>query len=485
MKKKLVSLLLCMALLCAALPALADLDAAFEAGTLKLAEADNPFTPAAADFELTEDMLAAVKELSPETDVPAMVEEALKAGPPTVLSLAPSGNAAILELAGYGVCFSEGKYHVIWPGATRGVEDTYGNRKDFFTRFAGKYRTSFDDYSGVIWSPDGRYVAVSNQYVLFGSAKLGILAPMVIDVSTGETILLEAIPTAEKGIRHSISAACFSRDGRYLYYIIYGRFEDGRIRLCRCDLATGETEILLKSDERAFVPPLRELADGSLLLSDNNQTKLAEFGSVYRFAEKDGEWTLGHIEGTATVRYISPSRLFYSEKSGFAVALDSTLLIDRYSFQLFRPEEDFAGFDRILCLSEEKDEVVSLTGAEWEAAVNAALEVPCDEDPRPRSFTYAQLPYRGIEYAVMSPDGNYLLAVTKSTTGPKPDITRDVLLIRLSDLAVRKVDGPDAMSIVLGAQLNWRRAIEWNTDTLVIVTAAGADNYQVGTYQFE
>ena len=37
--------------------------------------------------------------------------------------------------------------------------------------------------------------------------------------------------------------------------------EDARICLCRCDLATGETEALLKSEERAFIPPLRELAE--------------------------------------------------------------------------------------------------------------------------------------------------------------------------------------------------------------------------------
>ena len=482
MKKKLVSLLLCMALLCTALPALADLDAAFEAGTLKLKETATPYTPAVSDFELTDDMLAALKELAPETDVPAMLEEALAGDSLTVLSLAPSGNAAILELAGYGVCCYEGEYHLIWPGADRGVEDIYGNRKDFFTRFAGKYHVSIDDYSGVIWSAAGRYVAVSNMYILFGSAKVGILAPMVIDVTTGGMILLDAFP-ADKGLGSTVSAACFSRDGKYLYYVLYGRFEDGRVRLCRCDLATGETEILLRTEERAFIPPLRELADGSLLLSDNNQTRLKEFGSVYHFAEKDGEWTLEHIEGPATVRYTSPNRLFYSEKSGYAVTLNCTLLTNHYSFQVFRPGEDFAGFDRILCLSEEKEEVLSLTGAEFEDAVNAAVEQNSDKNSR--ANTYALLPYRCIDYAVMSPDGNYLLAVTCSTEAPMADPVRDLLMIRLSDLAVRKVDGPDAKSIILSTFLGWRRAIEWNTDTLIIATVDASNDCSVKTWQFE
>ena len=255
MMKKLVSLLLSITLLCIALPALADLDTAFEAGNLKLTETGSVYTPAVSDFDLTDDMLAVLAELAPDLDVAATLKDALTGGPPTVLSLAPSGNAAILELAGYGICCSEGKYHIIYPGATWGVEDTYSNRKDFFMRFAGKYHTSIDDYSGVIWSPDGRYVAISNMYVLFGSAKVGILAPMIIDVSTGEIILLDAFPT-DKGFGQTVSAACFSRDVKYLYYVLYGRFEDARVRLCRCDLTTGETDVLLKTEERAFIPPL-------------------------------------------------------------------------------------------------------------------------------------------------------------------------------------------------------------------------------------
>lgn len=479
MMKKLVSLLLSITLLCIALPALADLDTAFEAGNLKLTETGSVYTPAVSDFDLTDDMLAVLAELAPDLDVAATLKDALTGGPPTVLSLAPSGNAAILELAGYGICCSEGKYHIIYPGATWGVEDTYSNRKDFFMRFAGKYHTSIDDYSGVIWSPDGRYVAISNMYVLFGSAKVGILAPMIIDVSTGEMILLDALPV-DKDFRQTVSAACFSRDVKYLYYVLYGRFEDARVRLCRCDLTTGETEVLLKTEERAFIPPLQELADGSLLLNDNNQTRINEFGSVFHFAEKDGEWILEHIEGTATTRCASPFRLFYSEKSGYAITLDSTLLGRAYSFQVLRPGEDFAGLDRYLCLSEEKDEVISLTGAELEDAATAAQDLCKDIEPKARENVFNALPFRCIEHAVMSPDGNYLLAVTVSTDGPMAEYTRDLCLIRLTDLAVRRVDGPDAGSITKGAYLSLRRAFEWNTDTLVIVTESG-----IKTYQFE
>ena len=246
MKKKLVSLLLCMTLLCAALPALADLDAAFETGALKLKEV-NDFTPEFEDFEVTEDMLEVMKELAPDTNFRTMLENAVTGDPLTVLSLAPSGNAAILEVNGYGVCCYEGKYHVIFPGFFQGVEDTYGNMKGYFSLFMDKYRKYFDGYTGAVWSPDGRYAAVNSFDILVASRMSIFIDPMVIDMTTGEMILLDTADTSEQP-GASVSAACFSRDGRYYYYVLYGRLPDARIYLCRCDLNTGEKEILLKSD---------------------------------------------------------------------------------------------------------------------------------------------------------------------------------------------------------------------------------------------
>lgn len=476
--KKLVSLLLCIALLCVSLPALADLNAAFEAGNLKLTETDSVYTPAVSDFELTDNMLAVLSELAPEMDIPATLKDALSGGPPTVLSLAPSGNAAILELAGYGICCSGGKYHIIYPGATRGVEDVYGNRKKYFTMFAGQYHKISDEYSGFIWSPDGRYAAVNNVNLLFMNREGRIVDPMVVDVSTGEMILFDTT-TPDRTAGSFVSSACFSRDGRYYYYVLYGGHEDVRTYLCRCELATGETEICLKTDEKAYMPPMYELADGSLLVNDSNKSKLNQFGTIYHFMDQGGEWILEHIEETTTVRYASPYMLFYSAQSGYAVTLDSTLLSVPYSFRVYRPGENFAGFDRCFCLSEEKDEVVSMTGAEFEATVKTAQEHDPEAEPKSRSLIFGSLPCRGIEHAALSPDGNYLLAVTSITREPTDIASRELCLIRLSDLAVRRVDGLEARSVSIG-YFDYRKCIEWNTDTLVIATEDG-----IKTYQFE
>ena len=85
--KKLILLLLSLTVLCAAVPALADLDAAFEADTLTLVEAEGVYTPAVSDFELTDDMLASLKSLAPDTDIAARLEDALAGKTVTALSM--------------------------------------------------------------------------------------------------------------------------------------------------------------------------------------------------------------------------------------------------------------------------------------------------------------------------------------------------------------------------------------------------------------
>ena len=124
--------------------------------------------------------------------------------------------------------------------------------------------------------------------------------------------------------------------------------------------------------------------------------------------------------------------------------------------------------------------MLSLTAQEFEAAVDAATENYKKIEPKPKYSVCAGLPFRCIEYAALSPDGRYLLAETASTEKPGEYSTRELCLIRLSDLAVRKVDGPDAQDIAMGAYYEYSKGIEWNTDTVVIATMDG-----IKTFRFE
>ena len=477
--KKLFLLLLSLTVLCAAVPALADLDAAFEADTLTLVEAEGVYTPAVSDFELTDDMLASLKSLAPDTDVAARLEDALAGKTVTALSMAPSGNAALLEADNAGVCEYEGKYHILYPSSTRGAGDPNGSLAAAFMRHAASFRGNIDRYNGVVWSPDGRYAAINNlEEMLIGRMK-NIFDPAVIDLSTGEIFLVEA-SGAEPKKASAVTTGAFSPDGKYYYYVTYGGHDDAKIYLCRCDLATGETAVCLKSDERDFIQMLA-LADGSLLVMRDNATKANEQGTICRFAEKDGVWTTEVHESAATVRYASPFRLLYSERSGYAVVIQRTLLSLPCSFHLVRTEEGFEGLDRFLCLSEEKDEVVSLTAEEYMAEVNAASEKYSQlEDPKPVYPVQAELPFQVLQYSALSPDGNYLLVLGIAEDPHTLVNPRNLYVIRLSDLAVRKVAGLDGAAIPLGAASTYRPGIEWNTDTLVIDTVDG-----LKTFRFE
>ncbi len=86
-------------------------------------------------------------------------------------------------------------------------------------------------------------------------------------------------------------------------------------------------------------------------------------------------------------------------------------------------------------------------------------------------------PYQTIINAVFSPGGNYLLLHTLSTS--KEGRSRNLFLVRLEDMQIRKVSGLDAEEIMVGALgLNYAINIEWNTDELIIGTKDGIKTFE-------
>ena len=81
-------------------------------------------------------------------------------------------------------------------------------------------------------------------------------------------------------------------------------------------------------------------------------------------------------------------------------------------------------------------------------------------------------PYQTLLNAVFSPDGNYLLLHTSSTS--KEARSRNLFLVRMADMEIRKVSGLDAEEIMVGAMgFSYAINIEWNTDELIIGTKDG------------
>ena len=73
-----------------------------------------------------------------------------------VFSVSPDGNSALLTMNGTAVGYYEGKYRVLYPSQTRGVEDIHQNLDSYSKRLSRVLRMS----DSVIYSRDGRYAAV-------------------------------------------------------------------------------------------------------------------------------------------------------------------------------------------------------------------------------------------------------------------------------------------------------------------------------------
>ena len=84
----------------------------------------------------------------------------------------------------------------------------------------------------------------------------------------------------------------------------------------------------------------------------------------------------------------------------------------------------------------------------------------------------ADFPYCVILNSVLSPDGQYMLVhtVKSDSDGNKYQL----YLVRLEDLTVREVTGPDPEEI---SSMSSFRYMEWNTDQLIIYMKDGFRSY--------
>ena len=132
--KKLLAILITLALLLCALPALTEgyddaLDAAFEAGRVKFTQANYPLPDLA-----TCEIVAPPDELWQFAGIEPMDEAQMRAvltqAELTVFSYAPDGQSGIglLAVGGAALPFamSPDRLAIIWPREDRGVQDSYG-----------------------------------------------------------------------------------------------------------------------------------------------------------------------------------------------------------------------------------------------------------------------------------------------------------------------------------------------------------------------
>ena len=442
------------------------LDAAFESGSLKLAPAEaEPIQYDPSYVDISEGLKAFLsKEGITENDLTDKIGS-LQDTDIQVVSVSPAGNSGFLDVQGAGVSFYDGRFHILYPSAERSVEDTYSNLDEYYHKYISKVFARIIGREGVVYSPDGKYAAVFNVRATFQMGRA--FAPIIIDLSTGELILTTAYET--KPMRDdygAVTAAAFSGDGRFFYYALRTGRKDAQICFFRYNLATGETEECFASELNIYLlPRMYQIADRSYILMAETSNANVRTGLVNLFRE-DGEWTIYTHVFSASQAYFRPQKLYYSDNSGYAVLIGSAdeKMKGTSAFQLFSPENDFEGFDRYLCINRETDEVVTLSAEEYQSLTDQYCE------------NRQEYPYRFIFNTAMSPDGYYLLANTRGQ-----GLEFELILIRLNDFAIRKVDVPEIKDFLKtqAIQEDSSPAIEWNGDDLIITTREGTGRYQI------
>ncbi len=433
---------------------------AFEEDRLVLKEAVLPdIDPEGIVFE---DQMWAAMGMEKPDDPAALAEEITASAQWHWISLSPDGGSAILNAQDSGVGYYGGKFRILYPSSGRGVPDEYNNLKRFFSQpFAASLGKE-----GVTWSPDGRYAAIFRPD-LFQRQGAGWLDPILIDLSTGEMILTAtyADKNREEGFG-TVVCGTFSADSRSLYYMLYTAKAAGMC-LCRYDIEADETEVCLKDIGSYSLPMLCETADRQLLILQSTVGKEpATIAEITPPSSDVPEWSFRSVPFDIGNRCWSPSRMVLSPKSGYAAAVGFTGFTQGIDFSLciFRPEEDFRGTDRFIVIDAATDTLKSLTSGEIAAVTGQSL---------PRD-TVPLIPWHLINAAVLSPDGEYLLLLTHDPAVPADPRAEDHLyLLRLEDPALREVRGIDPAQIPYGGANAFRQIIEWNCDTLLILTQDG------------
>ena len=491
-----------------------ELNTRFEEDQLILEETETAGLAVTADaFELSEECLQVLADLYDglsADDFNDELEEMLNSEDRDVqpVSLSPAGNSGFVTIYDTLCAYYDGQYRIVYPSMTRGVEDVYDHLKLWYERFA--YHTSrFIGSEGVVYSPDGRYAAILNVRLAVVNA-LYYLDPIIIDLSTGEMILTatyaDKLKEEDAGV---FTTAAFSSDGRYFYYMLYGAFNTSKSRLCRYDLTSGETQICKTFEDNKeeglehnlYYPYLSELSDGSFMILNDGYKQSQTIG-IARLSQQDEEWTADIQEHALPIKAFYPSRLDYSADSGYAVMTGRTMTgMQQFSiaFQAILPEEDYRGIEQYICIETDTNEAMLLSAEEYlELMVQlpsdrpaAAVEEAAEEDDEDAEEAVEEdsegteeedsetspildFPCQVILNSVLSPDGQYLLLYTKNHIAYP--MNHKLLLVRLSDLTVRQIQGIDAEEI--GAALGNELYMEWNTDQLIIRMQDGVHSYQ-------
>ena len=416
----------------------AYLDALFGKGKISLSEVPlGGIDLKAEDVTLSEEYLATVTQDGHTPD------EWIQALYP--VSISPSGGQALLSDGNIALAFHNGRARQISVSQERSVADEYGNLEKLLSLPLASFFGL--GQSRVVWSPDGRYATFYNWSRVLQMSRFEY-DPYLIDMETGEFILLATyVGKPVKGQAAAPVAACFTRDGRYLYFMMYGNF-GYRTALLRYDLSAGKMETCCSVTDLDYYPQLSELRDGSLMLMRDadprrNRKTVNKIGPV-RYKGAGGGWMVFANTLPLDNQQLYAKEIMYSEQSGYGIMTAVNRKTGPGYLLRFLPDAGFTGLDEIWAFDSEADSMVKMTLTELQ-------EMDAEKGRKFETFSAC----------LLSPGGRYALC---ATVGQGEYHLR---LVRLEDMKQVDIAGLDK-STVSGTAMNGSIPC-WSGETVLLM----------------
>ena len=441
------------------------LDNAYASGNLTLMPVQMPAVTADC-FEFPDEMWDALGQKKPE-DPYAFAAAMIRNATTEWISLSPTGESGLLDASGLpGLCYYQGKFRVLYPSLSRGVPDVNGN----LALYASQGMRKFLGKDGVVYSPDGRYAMVFNYEMAIQNGQF-YNDPIILDLSTGEIILTATyLNDYTEDNMGAVVSACFSNDGRYLYYILYGRNGKDRFFLYRYHLETSETE-LCRAVEESYFPLLSEISEGQLM-APGEAEKQSDGEKVLIFEQYNETWKSSKKEYKIDAGFWRTRRLFYSPLSGKAVAVGGFFggLGIGNTFQVLNPKDQFTGMDTYYMIPAEEKQLKIFNSGNYKEVYKTEDGAYYDYSNPPQG----KIPYQEILAAALSPDGNYLFLITTMNR------TNHLYLVGLDDCSMKEIQGidPQIIPLIPAFNRNYGTIVEWNCDTMFINTSDGVKSFR-------
>lgn len=490
--KKLMSLLMAALLLCSCTLALAESewDASFQAGTLQLEKIDTN-----AIFLNVKKITGLMEVIGPEVQaqagellkmsedgknfslslLPEQKETLLEAfGDCRLLSVGPDG-ALLIILNGTPAVVRGDTMTILTPASSRGVADEYGKMPRFMKLF--QQATVMPARSGVIWSPDGRYISFTHyeRVLFYGSLDID---PLLMDTHTGEIFLVATSPRQVMKGGGAIVQCTFNKTGTKYYYTVYGGAFEERCVLYCYDLIMQKNTLLNKCPGFSYYPEMA-MTNAGALISINDSTEIKKCGGLNYFspkAEKGFRQLFMPQEAAWEWRQIPFSRPledFFGQQVYYSASLDQALILGR---SYWGGENNMLVRADLSRAQKELNEYWIIEGPESRQAALYAWDIKIPEGTANHDVQQIlEERMMTILCLQMSPDGKYaFLYCVAQDEGA-------FFLLRMSDMALSPIKVPEEMEdrgLLMMSRLRFNPIVSWNPDgTLLVGTESGPALY--------